>query len=264
LDNARIVILGGRGSIPVSGASYVRYGGNTTSFAIVAGQQAVAFIDAGTGLAAHRTLGLELSPAVDIFLSHYHWDHIQGLTMLDELWKGACDVRIWAQGDSRAILTRAISPPLFPVSIAEDAALRFEQMGDPVVLEGIRISAFAVNHPQGALGFRIDGPHRSVGIVTDHESGSPVDAEIREALVGVDVVIHDSQYLPEEMETHVGWGHSTFEDAIRLADAVGASELLLTSLDPSRTDEAVDSMLVRARRIRPATDAVHQGLEIPL
>lgn len=264
MDNARIVILGGRGSIPVSGPSYVRYGGNTTSFAIVAGHKAVAFIDAGTGLAAHRNLELELSPAVDIFLSHYHWDHIQGLTMLDELWKGACDVRVWGQGDSRSILTRAISPPLFPVSIAEDAALQFEHMGDPVVLEGIRISAFAVNHPQGAIGFRIEGPHRSVGIVTDHESGSPVDAEIRDALAGVDVLIHDSQYLPEEMETHTGWGHSTFEDAIRLAEAVGASELLLTSLDPSRTDDAVDAMLVRARRIRPATDAIHQGLEVPL
>ncbi len=264
MDNASIVVLGGRGSIPVSGPAYVRYGGNTTSFAIVAGHRAVAFIDAGTGLAAHRTLGLELSQAVDIFLSHYHWDHIQGLTMLDELWKGACDVRLWGQGDSRSILTRAISPPLFPVSIAEDAALRFELMGDPVTVDGVRVSAFDVNHPQGAIGFRIDGPNRSVGIVTDHESGSPRDAEIRNVLSGVDVLIHDSQYLPEEMETHRGWGHSTFEDAISLADAVGTSELVLTSLDPSRTDEAVDAMLLRARQLRPATDAIHQGLEVPL
>ncbi len=264
MEDTRMVVLGGRGSIPVSGQRYLRYGGNTTSFALLSGDRAVAFFDAGTGLASYRNYGLQLGPAVDIFLSHYHWDHIQGLTMLDELWKGACDVRVWATADAAAILTRAISPPLFPVSIADDSALRFAEMTEPVDLVGCRITGFPVHHPQGARGFRIDGPNRSVGIVTDHESGTETDAQIIAALGGIDVLIHDAQYLPEETEPHRGWGHSTYEDAVALADATAAPELLLTSHDPTRTDDDVDAMLVRARALRPSTDAVWQGLEVPL
>jgi ribonuclease BN (tRNA processing enzyme) len=264
MESARIVVLGGRGSIPVSGPDFIRYGGNTTSFALMSGSMAVAFFDAGTGLAAYRSYGVQLAPAVDIFLSHYHWDHIQGLTMLDELWKGACDVRVLGDGDSATILTRAISPPLFPVSIADDATLRFEPMTGVVEVAGSRVSSFAVHHPQGAIGFRVDGPDRSIGIVTDHESEPASDETIRQALDGVSVLIHDAQYLPEETEPHRGWGHSTYEDAIALAEAIGASELLLTSHDPMRTDDAIDAMLARARAIRPATDAVWQGLEVPL
>lgn len=264
MQDTRMVVLGGRGSIPVSGPNFLRYGGNTTSFALLSGDRAVAFFDAGTGLAAYRNYGLQLGPAVDIFLSHYHWDHIQGLTMLDELWKGACDVRVWATPEAASVLTRAISPPLFPVSIADDSTLRFAEMAEPVDLVGCRITGFPVHHPQGARGFRIDGPNRSVGIVTDHESGTDIDAAIIEALSGIDVLIHDAQYLPEEAEPHRGWGHSTFEDAATLAEAIGASELLLTSHDPIRTDDDVDAMLGRARELRPATGAVWQGLEVPL
>lgn len=263
-EGARIVVLGSRGSIPVSGAEFVRYGGNTTSVALVVGDQIVGFVDAGTGLVAHGALGLELAPSIEVFLTHYHWDHIQGLSMLDELWSGGCEVRLYGPDDPREVLTTAIAPPLFPVSIVDDATVSFAPMPEEVVLSGIRFTSFPLHHPQGAIGFRIDGPERSIAIVTDHESGTPVDEEIAEGVEGVDVLIHDAQYIPVEREEHLGWGHSTCLDAMNLAKQVGAGQLVLTSHDPGRTDAQIDAIIADMAPEFPATIAAEQGLKIDL
>ena len=264
MAKVRLVVLGGRGSIPVSGPDFVRYGGNTTCFALESDGRVMAFFDAGTGLAAYKSHGLTLSDAVDVFLTHYHLDHIQGLSMLDELWRNSCDVRVFGPGDPAPVLERAISPPLFPVSIASDATLQFETMRGEVTVSGCRVSSFRVNHPQGAVGYRIDGPNRSVAIATDHEAGTEIDDELREAIRGAEVVIHDSQYLPDERESHRGWGHSTCEDAIRLVTEIGADELPLTSHDPRRTDQDIDELVERASEQFANVAAVYQGLEVTL
>lgn len=250
--------------MPVSGSEFSRYGGNTTSFAIVADGDAVAFIDAGTGFSACRSFGIETAPEVAVVLTHYHWDHIQGLSMSDDIWKGTRDMTLWGPGDPAEVLTRAISPPLFPVSIADAEAVTFATVDGPIELPDLTIEAFPVHHPQGALGYMVRGPHGSVAIVTDHEAGSDIDEGIREAITGVDVLVHDAQYLPEEANTHVGWGHSTFEDAVEMAEAVGARHLMLTSHDPTRTDTAMDAIVEQARARFTETVAAVPGLEIAL
>lgn len=264
MTDTRMVVLGARGSIPVSGPDYVRYGGNTTCLAVVVDDTVVAFIDAGTGLVSRRSAGLELPAAVGIFLTHYHWDHIQGLSMLDELWRGACDIHVWGHDDPRSTLVGAIRPPWFPVAIEDVPSIRFSRMGEPVELGGVTFSSFDVNHPQGAIGYRIDGPSRSIGVVTDHESLADVDDEIRESLAGIDTLVHDAQYLPAESLTHRGWGHSTCEDAVRMGTALDVSQLVLTSHDPSRTDDVIDEMVERVEGQFPGVIAAFQGLEIPL
>jgi ribonuclease BN (tRNA processing enzyme) len=248
----------------VSGPDFVRFGGNTTCFAVVVDGLTVAFIDAGTGLAAYHSYGLSLAPSVSIFLTHYHWDHIQGLSMLEELWSGTCDVRVWGPDEPAAVLERAIAPPLFPVSISDAESISFNPMPASVVVAGVSFTSIPVHHPQGALGYRIDGPHRSIGIITDHESGSDLDDEIARRIAGVDVLIHDAQYEPSERTAHVGWGHSTYEDAVALASRVGASELVLTSHDPSRTDGDIDEMVRHVRTVFEASSASVQGLQVEL
>lgn len=264
MSDAHLLVLGARGSIPVSGPDFVRYGGNTTSFAIIVDDVAVAFVDAGTGLSSYRSYGVRIGGAVAIFLSHYHWDHIQGLTMLDQLWKGACDIRVLGPGSPREVLSGAIRPPYFPVAIDDAAAITCDPMTGPVEVAGIVFTAFPLHHPQGAVGYRIDGPRRSIAIVADHESGSTVDDDVRAAITDVDVLIHDAQYLPEEAGEHTGWGHSTYEDAIRMARDIGASELILTSHDPRRTDRAIDSTMSHVRDEFDAAFAAGQGLEVTL
>jgi ribonuclease BN (tRNA processing enzyme) len=259
-----MVVLGARGSIPVSGPDFVRYGGSTTSFAIVVDDLVVAFVDAGTGLPAYEAYGLTLAPSVSIFLSHYHWDHIQGLSMLDQLWGGTCDIVVRGQGSPEEVLDTAIRPPYFPVSIANATGISYRTMGEPVEVAGIRFTAFPLNHPQGALGYRIDGPNRSIAIVADHEAGSDMDEGIRSAIAGVDILVHDAQYLPTEMDRHTGWGHSTQIDAVRLAKDIGASELIFTSHDPRRTDRAIDATMARVREEFDAAFAAGQGMEVNL
>jgi ribonuclease BN (tRNA processing enzyme) len=137
-------------------------------------------------------------------------------------------------------------------------------MDGPVEIEGIAITSFEVNHPQGALGFRVDGPNRSVAIVTDHEAGTGLDAKILTAISGSDVLMHDAQYLPVEADSHIGWGHSTYVDAARAAEAADVNELILTSHNLDRTDVAIDGMVDIARELFRNTEAARPGMEIPL
>lgn len=264
MADAHMLVLGARGSIPVSGPDFVRYGGNTSSLAIIVDDAAVAFVDAGTGLASYRSYGVTLAPQVAIFITHYHWDHIQGLSMLDQLWRGACDIHVYGPGSPSTTLPEAIKPPFFPVSISDATAIACRSMDGEVEVSGIRFRSFPLHHPQGGMGYRIDGPNRSLAVVADHEAGTDLDETIRSAIEGVEVLIHDAQYLPSERDAHVGWGHSTYEDALRLAREIGAKELILTSHDPQRTDRDIDAMMSHVRDEFEASLAAGQGLEVTL
>lgn len=263
-SNARLVVLGSRGSIPVCGTDFAVYGGGTTSFAIAVDDLIVGFVDAGTGLMTWRSYGLRPAPSISVFFTHYHWDHIQGLSMLDLIWTDNGDVTIYGPGDPRSALTSVITPPWFPASLADAPSAHFETITGSVELSGLTVTPFGVKHPQGAIGYRIDGPISSVAIVTDHETGSELDASVADAIRGVDALIHDGQYLPEEAAAHRGWGHSTWENAIAAAVASGADRLILTSMDPRRTDEEVDAIVHAARRQFHATEAAYPGLSVTL
>jgi len=263
-EGPRIVVLGSRGSIPVSGAEFVQYGGNTSSFALAIDDQIVGFIDAGTGLIAHAIHGLELSPSIDVFLTHYHWDHIQGLSMFEALWSGATEILIHGPGGPERSLNSVITPPWFPVSLADAVNVRFQTIGRPVEIQGLVVTPFEVEHPQGAVGYRVDGPSMSVAVVTDHEAGTERDVSITRAISGVDVLVHDAQYTPAEVAIRRGWGHSTWEGAIDAAEAAGAERLLLTSLDPRTTDDDADSIVALARRRFPNTDVAAPGVVVPM
>lgn len=263
--NASLVILGARGSIPVSGPEFGEYGGSTTCIAIVDGATIDGFFDAGTGLMAFRGMGLDLARSVQILLTHYHWDHIQGLSMLGEVWSGACSFAVRGAGDPAGVLNGAIRPPWFPVSLAEaPEPLEFMTVDDEMSVGGAAVEAFDVNHPQGALGYLIRGSRRSAALVTDHESSQDHDDRIAAAIDGVDVLIHDAQYLPAEADAHRGWGHSTWEDAVRMAVRADASELVLTSHDPSRSDSEIDAMVAEAGREFPNVSAARPGMKIQI
>lgn len=249
----------------MSGREFTKYGGSTACVAIARGPSVVALFDAGTGVMALPSYGLVLDGAVPVFLTHYHWDHIQGVSMLSEVWTGACSFTFHGPGNPRETLTEAIRPPWFPVAL-EDApeVVAYEPLDGPVDVGPITVTSFPVQHPQGGVGYRIDGPGASVAIVTDHESTPECDALIAEAIMGVDVVIHDAQYLPSEAGAHVGWGHSTWENSVAMAERIGAKKLVLTSHAPGRTDDDVDAMLVAARAEFADTVAAGPGLELPL
>ena len=259
-----LTILGARGSIPVSGPAFCRYGGNTTSMALSVAGKVFAFIDAGTALNTFSDHHLALNSEVSVFLTHYHWDHIQGLSMLGEMWEGNCVIDIYGEGSPEDKLTRAISPPWFPVSLAGQSNLSFRNAVEPVEVGPVTVRSFRINHPQDALGYRINGPTSGVAVITDHETIPEETPQLLADARGVGTVIYDAQYMPSEMAAHIGWGHSTWEDAVRFASDVGASRLILTSHDPRRTDDEIDAIVASARELFPNTEAAVPGLTIEL
>jgi phosphoribosyl 1,2-cyclic phosphodiesterase len=263
----RLAIHGVRGSTPVAGPAFNRYGGHTTSFALTAPGASPVLIDAGSGL-------IEADAGASDYLvlfTHFHWDHISGLPFFAPMY--AADARFaflgrGAEGLSvEQALEGALRPPWFPIALHEmGAAKRFANLPpeEPLTAGPFTIAHTELQHPGGVTAYRITASGTSIVIATDVESGDPVfDERLIAFAAGADVLIHDAQYTPEEYEAkHRGWGHSTWRDATRAASAAGVRRLLLTSHDPRRTDDAVDAIVARARAAFPNTDAAHSGMSI--
>jgi len=235
-------------------------------------------LDAGTGI---RELGRALmggatgngdgrgSVAADIFLTHAHWDHIQGIPFFAPIFQAGNHFTIWGSKALETSIDRVIrdqmSPVVFPVSFEElSARIDFREIAEErCVGNGYEVTAFAVQHPGGALGYRFAGLHdrdsnaRSFVYISDNELAAHETyksrADWRDRLVGfvrgATLLVHDATYTTEEYERHRGWGHSTFEDAVALALDAGVEELVLFHHRPERTDDEVDRCLEAARAL---------------
>ena len=263
-----VTFWGTRGSIPTPGAHTARYGGNTPCVAVEGAGGQLVILDAGTGI---RALGLELverqngAVTAEILLSHAHWDHIQGLPHFKPFFAPGNAVRIWGsrQGTTslEAILRQQMDPAVFPVPLdALSAALTVQEVaaGEFTVGE-FRVRAMKLRHPGTTLGYRLTplAGGASLAYVTDNELGPgglyPVPASWRKDFVaflqGADVLVHDAMYTPAELETHRGWGHSTYEEAVILAAEASVGRLVLFHHEPEHADDAMDDLLAAARQV---------------
>ena len=289
----RIAFWGTRGSIPVPGPDTVRYGGNTPCIAVEepgAGEGRFVVLDAGTGI---RLLGRELvrrhgaGPLnVDLLLSHTHWDHIQGLPFFAPFFgRGNC-VRIWGarQGDVdlEVILRQQMHPVVFPVPLDELAAeLAVAHVGtEAFEIDGFGVRTLRLRHPGTTLAYRLTpaAGGASMAYVTDNELGRGGDygeprtwrSDFVRFLEGVDVLIHDAMYTPEELEHHHGWGHSSYEEAVRLAAEARVRRLVLFHHRPERDDAGMDVLVDQARAAAAKTGvrlevlAATEGLQLTL
>ncbi|MBI3568425.1 MAG: MBL fold metallo-hydrolase [Gemmatimonadetes bacterium] len=266
----RVQFWGTRGSIPSPGPRTVRYGGNTPCIEVRTSSGWLVILDAGTGI---RELGRSLMERAnggpvtgDIFLTHAHWDHIQGLPFFAPIFQHGNHFTIWGSKSLETNIDRVVrdqmSPVVFPVSFEELAAtidFRHIAEGERCEGKGYEVTAFEVRHPGGALGYRFrePGSTHSLVYVSDNEVGNAerygAPGDWRERLVafaqGATVLVHDTTYTTEEYDHHRGWGHSTFRDGVELALEAGAQMLVLFHHEPRRTDEDLDRRVVECRAL---------------
>ena len=262
---------GVRGSLPIPGPDTLAVGGNTTCVSIEHESRIFVF-DAGSGI---RRLGeyLEEDDRANwvgaIFLSHYHWDHIQGLPFFAPAFRRENRFHLFGERkkglDLYDLLAEQMQTPYFPVPIeAQQGLVTFNPLvaGDTVdVCEGVRVKTQPLNHPNGAVGYRIEAGDASVCIVTDHEHPNDgLDQSVVEFARDATVLIHEAPYDPEEKRgPKSGWGHSSWEEAALVAKHANVGKLFLSHHEPSRTDADMMSVLSRARRVFDETEVATES-----
>lgn len=260
----RIEFWGVRGSIPAPGPTTVRYGGNTSCVSARCDGAWIVF-DAGTGI---RDLGKKIvtsedDPELFLFLSHVHWDHIQGFPFFAPAMRR--NARILIHGaDSHdrtlaSIVHGQMEGPNFPVELEQmGAKVRFQSLPEGAIAplhdaRGVPFASVAnarLNHPNGVLGYRLVEESTGACMVyatdTEHVQGRLDDALV-ELARDADVLIYDGMYTPEEYPGRQGWGHSTWLEGVRVAHAAGVRHLVVFHHDPDRTDDQMDALAELAR-----------------
>ena len=268
----RLVIHGARGTTPVCGPGFSRYGGHTTCLAAEVAPRHYLVVDAGTGLNRLEGElpgggGLEFT----VILTHYHWDHILGLAgfgpLLDRSNRFTFLGRRFEDRDPGELLEAVLRPPWHPVGLRRmEAGAVFTELTGSRQVGGVRVTPIDLRHPQGVSGLRLDGPGRSVMLATDHEAGDPdTDAALALLADRVDVLVHDAQRTDAEVASPGGGrGHSSWAQAAAMAVRCGAGRLVLTSHDPARTDDRIDDLVRLARGRFTLTTGAFEGLRLPL
>jgi phosphoribosyl 1,2-cyclic phosphodiesterase len=261
---------GVRGSIACPGPDTVRYGGNTSCVEIRCGEHLMIF-DGGTGL---RLVGNELMradrpPELDLFYSHTHFDHICGLPFFAPCYDARSHIRIWAGHLNglgiEAVLKKMMAAPLFPIPMGIfTAKMDFVDFVAGTTLDpysGIRLITAPLNHPNGATGYRIEYRDKAVAYITDteHRPDGP-DGNVLRLINDADVMIYDATYTDAEYPKHRDWGHSTWEEGVRLANAAGVRTLVIFHHDPGHDDAFMDQIATAAADARRGTLVAQEGL----
>jgi phosphoribosyl 1,2-cyclic phosphodiesterase len=270
----RIKFWGVRGSTPTPHPENMRYGGNTSCVEVRLGDRLYIF-DCGTGF---RALGRELSqefPGHDlfahVFVSHFHWDHIQGFPFFEPLYYPSNRFLFHCSRRTRslkAVIEEQMAAPYFPVGLTQMRAKQefYDIEEGRLPLDDMQVQTMWLNHPQGCMGFRLETKDGVLVYATDNEPGDAVfDKNLRKLAAGADVLIYDAQYLPEEYEARRrGWGHSHWREAINVVMESGAKELVLYHHDPAHDDACIDKVVKEARNYYPRVRAAAEGMEIKL
>jgi phosphoribosyl 1,2-cyclic phosphodiesterase len=270
----KIKFWGVRGSTPTPEQRNGRYGGNTACVEVRLANGTLIILDCGSGL---RSLGKSLIKEFGgrpinsyIFLTHFHWDHIQGIPFFRPLYETGNAFAFHAVHRGEKELTEAIEgqiiSPYFPVDMTALGSTRnfFDRDYSPLDIEGAIVTSAPLNHPQGCVGYRIEADGCVFVFATDTEPGSDFhDRSVRELARGADVLVYDAQYTPQQLKGEKkGWGHSSWLEGTRVARDAGVKRLLLFHHDPDHDDIFVDGLVERAREEFSQSGGAIEGMEI--
>jgi phosphoribosyl 1,2-cyclic phosphodiesterase len=267
----RVRFWGVRGSVPWATPNSIGHGCNTPCIEVEDERRGARLVlDAGSGIVGlgHR---LGRGPRdVPILLTHYHWDHTQGLPFFGPFYEPGWSPAIWAPMLERMSLERVeavFDAPFFPVpfeQLPNRPRVTMVEPGD-VEIGGFRIRVQPLNHPGGAFAYRIHGDSGDLVYATDHEFGNPpFDDQLAAFSRHAAAVISDAHFTPDELPRHTGWGHASWHQVAHFAAACGVGHLWLFHHKPGRTDEELAGIEQHARGIFKATSAAKEGVSFDL
>jgi phosphoribosyl 1,2-cyclic phosphodiesterase len=290
----KVRFWGTRGSIATPGQSTMRYGGNTSCVEVRCGDQLLVF-DAGTGIRELGNLLLKEFPTqpltVHVFISHTHWDHIQGFPFFLPAYQAKNTIHLYGPpGRDKSfdkILKIQMDSDYFPVELgAMNAKLHVHELREDVKIESLEVKPFYLNHPALCLGYRVNDGKRSFVYATDNEPyqgtlfrneqlttaatdfPTYLDEKFVDFMNGADLLVGEAQYTNDEYPEKRGWGHSPLESVVRFAVQANVKKLALFHHDPQHDDDFVDGMVRDAKNLvahfKGNTECVgaSEGLEI--
>ena len=270
-----VTFWGVRGSTPVPGPDTARYGGNTPCVEVRAGDS-IFILDAGTGIQAfgrnYRTK-TDKPVKLHLFLTHTHWDHIQGLPFFQLAYDPRNEIHIVGpKREGTALLDcleRQMLPPNFPVpfSLLQGVKSVTElSSGDSLQVGDATIHAAALNHPNESMGFRIEYGDRSLAYCLDHEHGGVDDIHpgVETLAKGADMLVFDAAYTDEEYPSFKGWGHSTWQEGYKTARELDVRILALAGFNPGVVDADLDLIKAEVDALDGETVIATEGSSMAL
>lgn len=242
-DALRLTVLGTRGSVPVEGENFARYGGATSCYKVQAGNEEI-YLDAGSGIVSSLPAP---NSRITILLTHMHLDHLIGLPFFIALTEKDRPIDIYAAARAglapKEAIDRVISNPFWPCKIEDyPAAVKFHLLPERFTLGDVSVDTLEGSHPKGSTIYRLTYRGKSIVHATDFEHNSTACAALTDFAKGCDLLLYDAQYTADEYERYRGYGHSTPQEGLKVAAAAGVKKLLFVHHAPLRNDTALGAL----------------------
>lgn len=268
----KITFFGVRGSTPCANNKVTKYGGHTSCVAVETGNELI-FFDAGSGIYEANSVYKD-KPSSIILFSHLHIDHIQGLPFFCPLWNKNHQAKFYAgnvknAGGLKACFSRVFGDPFFPVPFEKFPAkidcYDINVGEDFMLFSNLKVKTRFLNHPNGAVAYRLEVDNKIICYVTDHEHRPhKVDSELANFIKDATVFIYDSSYCDHTLKNFEGWGHSTWQEALRLGSWGGVKHTVIFHHDPSSSDQEMEKIELKAKKLSPNSIVAKQNMELYL
>jgi phosphoribosyl 1,2-cyclic phosphodiesterase len=271
-----VTFWGVRGSHPTWGPGCTAIGGHTSCIALQDSPNQITLLDAGSGLIPlGHALASQQVDEINIFITHYHIDHLLGLMFFTPLWTPGMKINFYAPCAKEGFTLEQIlkeklfCPPLFPVHfnrLPSQCNFHYFDSGDQIRLSnGAQITMIPLNHPGGCIGYRYQQGDQSLCYLTDHEHDETVNQESLAAFCHQsNLLVFDATYTPHDLEQYKGWGHSTWQAGVQMAKAAQVHRLALYHLNPTYTDQQIFAIESQAQQIFSNTFVAKERMRLTL